>query len=62
MSTTETALTAPNLVRSTLGPADDVLHDAAHELDIRFGIRHATLQLETGDGAQVCRLAPEEVV
>jgi cobalt-zinc-cadmium efflux system protein len=58
MSTTETALT----VRPIPGPADDVLHEAALELDERFGIRHATLQLETGDGTQACRLAPDEVV
>jgi cobalt-zinc-cadmium efflux system protein len=61
MSTTETALTA-HLVRPIPGPSDDVLHEAAHELDERFGIRHATLQLETGAAAQPCRLAPDEVV
>src|SRR5438309_1964903 len=35
MSTTETALTA-HLMRPIPGPADDVLHEAAHELDERF--------------------------
>jgi cobalt-zinc-cadmium efflux system protein len=61
MSTTETALTA-HLVRPIPGPADNVLQEAAHELEHRFGIHHATLQLETSDGAQACRLAPDEVV
>ena len=58
MSTTETALTA-HLVRPE-GSADDLLHDASHELEHRFGIVHVTLQMETGgDG---CRLAPEDIV
>lgn len=60
MSTTETALTA-HLVRPQGGPADAFLHEAAHKLEERFGIAHATLQLET-DAEQVCRLAPDEVV
>jgi len=61
MSTTETALTAH--LTFTLAPStDDLLRDAAHELEHRFRIHHATLQLETGDAAQGCRLAPDEVV
>ena len=60
MSTTDTALTA-HLVRPEGGPADAFLRDAAHELEERFGIAHATLQLETDD-EQACRLAPDEVV
>jgi len=59
MSTTETALTA-HLVRPETGPADVFLQRACHELDERFGIVHATIQLETREGA--CRLAPDEVV
>ena len=61
MSTTETALTV-HLVRPASRIADDLLHEAAHELEHRFGIHHATLQLETGVGTQACRLAPDEVV
>jgi cobalt-zinc-cadmium efflux system protein len=61
MSTTETALTA-HLVRAA-GRADDaLLHEAADELRHRFHIVHATLQVETGDPAYPCRLAPDHVV
>ncbi|HYG27554.1 MAG TPA: cation diffusion facilitator family transporter, partial [Caulobacteraceae bacterium] len=58
MSTTETALTA-HLIRPAGGEHDAFLHDASHGLAERFGIGHATLQVETG-GA--CRLAPADVV
>jgi hypothetical protein len=34
--------------------------DAAHELEHRFGIRHATIQIESGE--RECRLAPTNVV
>lgn len=61
MSTTETALTA-HLVRPDGGPGDALLVSAAHELEERFGICHATLQLETVDNAEACRLASDEVV
>jgi cobalt-zinc-cadmium efflux system protein len=61
MSTTETALTA-HLVRPEGGPSDLLLLTTAHELEERFGICHATLQVETGADAQACRLAPAEVV
>jgi cobalt-zinc-cadmium efflux system protein len=60
-ATTQTALTA-HLVGPASSIADDLLHEAAHELEHRFGIHHATLQLETGDGTRACRLAPVEVV
>jgi hypothetical protein len=33
-----------------------------HELLHRFGIRHATIQIESGQGNQSCRLAPDDVV
>jgi cobalt-zinc-cadmium efflux system protein len=59
MSTTETALTA-HLVRPGAGADDDFLHDAADTLARRFGIRHATLQVETGLSS--CTLAPDHVV
>jgi cobalt-zinc-cadmium efflux system protein len=47
MSTTETALTA-HLVMPTGYPGDAFLHELAHELEHRFGIHHATVQVETG--------------
>jgi cobalt-zinc-cadmium efflux system protein len=59
MSTTETALTA-HLVRPNAGLNDELLAQVAHELEHRFGIQHATIQLEAG--AVECRLAPHQVV
>jgi len=59
MSTTETALTA-HLVRPNAGLDDHLLADAAHELAHRFGIRHATMQIEAG--LTECPLAPAHVV
>ena len=47
MSTTETALTA-HLVMPAGYPGDAFLHDVAHELEHRFHIGHATVQVETG--------------
>lgn len=47
MSTTETALTA-HLVMPGGHPGDAFLHDLAHELEHRFSIEHATVQVETG--------------
>ncbi|MBW8270875.1 cation diffusion facilitator family transporter [Caldovatus aquaticus] len=62
MSTTETALTA-HLVCPAAGPPDDAfLAEAARGLRARFGIGHATLQVERGDAAHPCALAPREVV
>lgn len=61
MSTTETAMTA-HLVRPGAGLDDRLLHDVCHELEHRFGISHATLQIEAGDTEQACRLAPDHVV
>jgi cobalt-zinc-cadmium efflux system protein len=45
MSTTETALTA-HLVMPAGHPGDRFLADARHDLEERFGIGHATLQIE----------------
>jgi cobalt-zinc-cadmium efflux system protein len=59
MSTTETALTA-HLVRPGASLDDAFLSAAEDTLARRFGIRHATLQVEAGDHA--CRLAPDHVV
>jgi len=61
LSTTETALTA-HLVRPGAGTDDALLCRACEELRERFGIGHATLQVEDGDPAQPCALAPESVV
>jgi cobalt-zinc-cadmium efflux system protein len=59
MSTTETALTV-HLVRPCMEIDDQSLAEIAHELEHRFSIHHATIQIETGDGE--CRLAPTHVV
>jgi cobalt-zinc-cadmium efflux system protein len=61
MSTTETALTA-HLVMPGGHPGDTVIAELAHRMDHEFGIAHATLQVETGSGAQPCALAPDHVV
>lgn len=58
MSTTETALTV-HLVRPGAGTDDRLLADASEVLHQRFGIAHATFQIENGDD---CHLAPAEVV
>ncbi len=60
MSTTETAMTA-HLVMPGGYPGDAFLHGLTHELAHDFGIGHATLQVETGEGAE-CALESEAVV
>src|SRR5207249_4217946 len=49
LSTTETALTA-HLVRPDARIDDDWLHEVTHQLHERFGIVHATIQVESGQG------------
>jgi cobalt-zinc-cadmium efflux system protein len=61
ISTTETAMTA-HLVRPGAGLDDQLLHEVCHELERRFRISHATLQVEAGDTEHACRLAPDHVV
>lgn len=61
MSTTETALTV-HLVMPEGHPGDAVLSALIGELDRRFAIGHATIQIETGDGELVCPLVSERVV
>ena len=61
MSTTEVALTA-HLVRPGAALDDGLLARACRDLSSRFGIGHATLQVESGDPAHPCTLAPAEVV
>ena len=53
MSTTETALTA-HLVMPQGHPGDAFLHDLAHELEHRFHIGHATVQVETSQHTHPC--------
>jgi len=53
MSTTETALTAHLLMPEP--PSDDgFLHQLAMELEKKFKISHATIQVERGDGDHPC--------
>jgi len=59
LSTTTTALTA-HLVRDAAALDDDFLQLAAGSLKERFGIAHATIQIEKGD--QPCELASDEVI
>ena len=61
LSTTESALTA-HLVRPHPGPDDDMLVRTCAGLRERFGIGHATLQVEQGDPAFPCALASDSVV
>ena len=61
MSTTETALTV-HLVMPDGHPSDRFFTQVADELRERFGIRHATIQVETGDELHPCPLAPDHVV
>jgi cobalt-zinc-cadmium efflux system protein len=61
MSTTETALTC-HLVIPAGHPGDQALAILAEELHARFGIEHATIQVETGDPAHPCRLGADHVV
>ena len=61
MSTTESALTA-HLVRPGAGLDDQMLHETCRQLELRFKIKHATLQIEAGNTELVCRLAPAHIV
>ena len=61
MSTTDVALTA-HLVRPCGGGEDAVLADATQKLRARFGIAHATIQLERGLAIHPCELAAPDRV
>jgi cobalt-zinc-cadmium efflux system protein len=61
MSTTETALTA-HLVIPDGYPGDDMRLEISSALRERFGIGHATIQIEIGDAGHSCELAPAHVV
>jgi cobalt-zinc-cadmium efflux system protein len=61
MSTTETALTC-HLVMPGGHPGDAALNTITQELHRRFGIAHATIQIELADSDEICVLTPEHVV
>jgi cobalt-zinc-cadmium efflux system protein len=61
MSTTEVALTV-HLVMEQAPRTDLFLHDVSDALRNRFGIGHATTQIECGNGECDCRQAPVHVV
>ena len=61
MSTTETALTV-HLVMPSGSPGDRYVCDIADALQEKFHIGHATIQIETGDCAAPCKLAPSHIV
>lgn len=61
MSTTDVALTA-HLVKPALEDDDALIASASLEWQQRFGIDHATFQLERGRGGLPCHLAPGDVV
>ena len=61
MSTTETALTA-HLVMPSGHPGDKVMAEISHKLHERFAIGHATIQIETGETGELCKLAPAHLV
>ncbi|HEX4171262.1 MAG TPA: cation diffusion facilitator family transporter [Acetobacteraceae bacterium] len=60
LSTSQTALTAHLVCADST--AERTLHDVTTVLRDRFGIGHATLQIETDADAAVCRLRPHDVV
>ena len=61
MSTTEVALTA-HLVVPHLWADDSFVHRISHRLHDRFGIDHATLQIERGEEEEFCKQARPESV
>jgi cobalt-zinc-cadmium efflux system protein len=60
LSTTSTALTAHMVVPGG-HPGDAFLDHLSDELRVRFGIAHATLQIEIGGGPECHLAAPAEV-
>lgn len=61
LSTQETALTV-HLVRKVETLDDGFLAVLCRDLKERFGIGHATIQIEQGDQAHPCGLAPDHVI
>ncbi|MGG7516841.1 cation diffusion facilitator family transporter [Allorhizobium undicola] len=60
LSTAEAALTVHLVMPQTNGPQDEFLAALQHDLEDRFGIGHATVQIESG--AMTCRLEPDHVI
>lgn len=60
VSTADTALTAHIVMPAP--PEGDLSHKLAHEVQDRFGISHATVQVERPDEARKCHLEPDEVI
>ena len=61
MSTTEVAMTV-HLLMPAGHPGDAFLHDLQDVMKTRFGIHHVTVQIELGDGAVPCDMAPDNVI
>lgn len=61
LSTTETAVTA-HLVRREPAGDTDLIERICRDAREHFGIGHATIQLETPEGADRCGLRPDHVV
>ncbi|HQT27173.1 MAG TPA: cation diffusion facilitator family transporter, partial [Burkholderiales bacterium] len=61
MSTTESALTV-HLVMPEGNPGDAFMSKISKDLNERFHIHHATMQVERGDPDHPCMLAPEHLV
>lgn len=61
MSTTEVALSAHLLIPNQ-HPGDNFLQQLAKSLHDKYGIEHATIQIEIGDGNHHCSLAPDDKV
>jgi cobalt-zinc-cadmium efflux system protein len=61
MSTTETALTA-HLVLTDATPDGSLIFRACAEVQKRFGIGHATFQVETLEMAHACEMRSDSVV
>lgn len=60
VTTADTALTA-HLVMPQMPPGD-LSHNVAEEVQKRFGIGHATIQIEKPNEARKCHLKPDEVI
>jgi cobalt-zinc-cadmium efflux system protein len=61
MSTTETTLSC-HLIMPDGHPGDVVLKEMAQQLHRRFGIQHATIQIELADNDEACALTLEHIV
>lgn len=61
MSTTETALTV-HLVMPAGHPGDEFFVNVIRQIEEKFHIGHATIQIETGTSSNPCVLAPDHVV